>query len=95
MRAAIVTLMAGCLLVSIMLPASAEARVSTEEVVEVGFDLVILRPAGALSVLVGAAFFVPSMVMTLPNGKAGVDQAREIFIDGPWESTFRRSLGDW
>jgi len=94
-RAAILTLAACFLFVHTLLPAPARAASTTEKVVDITFDVLILRPSGVLSTVVGAALFVPSALLTLPMGKAGIDQARSVFITPPYENTFTRKLGEW
>jgi len=95
MRAVIATVMAVCLLGAMALPTTAEARPTANEVSDITLDVLVFRPAGLLSTIVGTALFVPAVIFTWPNGRAGIDQAWEHFVTVPYESTFRRDLGDW
>jgi hypothetical protein len=61
----------------------------------VGFDLVILRPLGLAAVVVSAAFFVPAAILTAPNGRDGLGEGLEQFVNAPAYGVFRRPLGDF
>ena len=63
--------------------------------VDAGFDLMLLRPLGSASTVVGFAIFIPAAVMTLPEGKGGVLDAWELFVATPAYQTFRRDLGSF
>lgn len=91
MRAAVVTLIAGFLLV----PAQVQAAPRAPMPVAVGFDLVILRPLRLVSLVLGAGFLVPAAVITSPNGEDGFEAAAEVFIEEPADSLFKRRLGDF
>jgi len=54
-------------------------------------DAALLRPLGALSLVVGAGFFVASLPITVASEQVGT--AKEILVDGPYQSTFERPLG--
>jgi hypothetical protein len=94
-RAAILILTAGFLLLHTLRPTPAQAAGVAEQIANTSFDVVILRPLGICATAVGAALFLPAVVVTLPNGKAGIDQAWERFVLAPVESTFTRKLGEW
>ncbi len=90
------TLLITLLILGSMLPMAPTASADrVDDAAAVGLDVLVLRPVGALTCLVGGAFFVPVYVISYPNGKAGREQARERFITIPWETTFERDLGDW
>ena len=60
-----------------------------------GFDAVILRPLGFVSLVVGAAAFVPAAIMSSPGGRPSVETAFDVFVRTPKDSVFERSLGDF
>jgi hypothetical protein len=57
-------------------------------------DLVILRPAGLASIVVGGVFFVPAALMASPSGMRGVRDAWNHFVAPSVERTFNRPLGE-
>lgn len=63
--------------------------------IEIGFDVVIIRPLGFATVIVGAALFVPAVALSLPNLSTTFDEALEIFITIPYENLFERPLGEF
>lgn len=62
--------------------------------VEIGFDLVVLRPLGLTTIAIGGAFLGPALLISLPNGKTTRDEAIELFFTIPFEDVFQRELGD-
>jgi hypothetical protein len=58
------------------------------------FDLVILRPFGLLTTLVGGAFFVPAALLASPSGAEGIQAAWEHFVLPSVERTFMTPLGE-
>ncbi len=64
----------------------------------IGFDVVVLRPLAAVTVVVGTALFVPAALIALVGGKGSkerVSEATELFVTEPFEEAFRRPLGDF
>jgi hypothetical protein len=63
---------------------------------EIGFDVMIVRPLSITTVIIGAALFVPAFILSAPNfGSNSYDDMVETFITIPYESTFNRPLGDF
>jgi len=58
------------------------------------FDLLILRPAGLVTIVVGSVFFVPAALMASPSGARGVKDAWVAFVAPAVERTFNRPLGE-
>jgi hypothetical protein len=58
------------------------------------FDLVILRPVGLLTTLVGGVFFVPAALLASPSGVEGIQAAWEHFVLPSVERTFMTPLGE-
>jgi hypothetical protein len=58
------------------------------------FDAVLLRPVGAIGVLVGAVYLVPASLMALPDGRENVSDAYDYFLGDSLYDTFRRPLGE-
>jgi hypothetical protein len=59
------------------------------------FDLVILRPFGLATTLVGGALFLPAAVLASPSGAEGIRGAWEVFVAPSFESTFQNPLGEF
>jgi hypothetical protein len=58
------------------------------------FDLVILRPFGLVTTLVGGAFFLPAAVLASPSGAEGIRAAWDHFVAPSVERTFMTPLGE-
>lgn len=72
-----------------------DSRSVAERSFAVGIDVMVVRPLATIAVAVGAAFFVPAVILTSPNGKDAMHQALEKFILIPSENAFQRPLGDF
>ena len=57
------------------------------------FDLVILRPFGLVTTVVGGVFFIPAALLASPSGAEGIREAWDVFVVPSYESTFKRPLG--
>lgn len=55
-------------------------------------DALVLRPMGTLGVVAGTGFFLVSTPFVAPAG--GIGESWDVFVTGPVDYTFRRSLGD-
>jgi hypothetical protein len=103
-RAAFMTLVA-----ALLLPANARA-IAPEEAepqgpnpfvsglvtgLEIGFDVLILRPLGLVTMAVGAGAFVPAALIASPMGRDGIEPALSIFVTDPAKHVFQRPLGDF
>jgi len=60
----------------------------------VGVDLILIRPAAALTLGTGAVLFVPAALMTAPNGWESIKEAYQRFVDEPAEYFITRPLGE-
>ena len=103
-RAAFMTLVA-----ALLLPANAGATASEEAEPEVpspfvsglvtglgiGFDVLILRPFGLVTMAVGAGAFVPAALLASPMGWDGIEPALNVFVTEPARHVFQRPLGDF
>lgn len=56
-------------------------------------DLLLVRPIGAVGLVIGAAVFVVSLPLTVPT-RSTLEVGREI-VGKPFEYTFYRPLGDF
>lgn len=56
-------------------------------------DLVVLRPLGLVTTVVGSVMTVVALPFTIPSGSVG-DSARALVVK-PAEYTFKRPLGDF
>ena len=55
------------------------------------FDIMVLRPLGALQTLVGLAMFAVAGPLSMPGGSA--DEAWDVFVSIPYDEAFTRRLG--
>lgn len=55
-------------------------------------DLVVLRPIGLVSTIVGSAVFVVALPFTIPSGSVGASACE--LVERPAAYTFSRPLGD-
>jgi hypothetical protein len=60
---------------------------------EVAFDVVILRPLGAVATAAGLAFFTASMPLVLVSDEFGTTW--DVFVGGPADYTFARPIGEF
>ena len=58
------------------------------------FDLVILRPFGLATTIVGGVFFIPAALLASPSGAEGIQAAWEHFVAPSLERTFITPLGE-
>jgi hypothetical protein len=58
------------------------------------FDLLIMRPIGFVTTIVGGVFFVPAALLVAPTGAEGVQLAWERFVAPSVERTFKTPLGE-
>jgi len=58
------------------------------------FDLLIMRPVGLVTTVVGGAFFLPAALLVSPSGAEGVQVAWEYFVAPSVERTFKTPLGE-
>ena len=58
------------------------------------FDLVILRPFGLATTIVGGVFFIPAALLASPSGAEGIQAAWEHFVAPSLERTFMTPLGE-
>jgi hypothetical protein len=57
-------------------------------------DLVILRPFGLVTTIVGGAFFIPAALLASPSGAEGIQAAWQHFVAPSVERTFNTPLGE-
>jgi hypothetical protein len=67
---------------------------------EDAFDLIVLRPAGTVALLVGSVFFVASVPVVAPyhavkGSIEGIRGSFDVFVYPPYEYTALRDLGDF
>lgn len=80
------------MIAGLLLAAPAQAD-SDPHVGEKIFDAVVLRPLGFVSTVVGVVFLVPAVLVSLPYGPQGREEAWGLFVEAPVARTFRRPLG--
>lgn len=64
-------------------------------VIEVGIDIVLVRPLSAVSLFAGVALYAPAVGLSFMDGQSALDEAKEIFVTIPYEYVFERELGDF
>jgi len=89
---AVVAVCAGLLLTA---PAHADPERETPNPAAVVFDVVLLRPLGLLTMVIGAALFVPAAVVTSPGGLDSIEEALELFVLDPAKDVLERPLGEF
>jgi hypothetical protein len=57
------------------------------------YDVLLMRPLGLASLIAGAGFFALGAPLVAPFGDLGAIQ--ELYVEEPFEFTFRRPLGDF
>ena len=67
---------------------------SLDSAFDMGFDVIILRPAGVVGLVAGVGLFLPAVILTAPGGTEGVTDSVDIFLATPWRDLFERPLGD-
>lgn len=78
---------------SVVMPVMADEPLPAErKSMDMGFDMMIARPIGLVSVIGGAALFVVSLPFTIPSGS--MDSAAEELVKKPINYTFKRPLGE-
>lgn len=96
-RSLVVVLAATLLLMWLASPALAAERkyqyVSGEDrnAVAMGFDLILLRPLGAVATVLGTAIFIVSIPFSALGGNTG--EAAQALVVAPAKYTFVRPLG--
>ena len=73
--------------------AQADGTVSGDKSTDMVVDIVIVRPLGFVSMLVGTALTVVALPFTLPSGSVAAS-ARALIVE-PAVYTFKRPLGDF
>jgi len=61
----------------------------------IAFDVVVLRPLQVIALAAGAALFVPAVVVSIPYGPQGREEAYSQLVGGPYARAFKRPLGDF
>ena len=69
------------------------AAVSVSEVADIAFDVAVLRPLNATSLVLGGVFFAVSGPLVAPF--VGLDGAWDAFVIAPYEYTIERELGEF
>jgi hypothetical protein len=88
-------LLTGFLLTAPLLSAFAQYDGASHSVSAEGMtvDLLLIRPLGIASTILGSVLYVVSLPLTLPTGTA--DVAGEKFVKEPVQFTFIRPLGQF
>lgn len=70
---------------------AASMRIEEPSGPEYLLDIAFLRPIGLFSTVVGTAFYIVSLPISIPTHKA--DEAAEKLVFAPYHYTFTRPLG--
>ena len=76
-------------------PREPDTRSTARRVWDGTFDVLLLRPLSLPVAGVGAALFVPAVVMTAPGGKRPLSEALEHFVLVPGRYLATRPLGEF
>lgn len=79
-----------CVLIVIAAPALAETPKDGMVIVA---DVLLARPAGLVTIVVGSVMWVVALPFSLPSGS--VDTASQLLVVDPCKFTFIRPLGDF
>lgn len=60
---------------------------------EIVGDVLIARPAGLVSIVLGSVIYVVALPFSIPSGS--VDKAGQLLVVDPFKYTFARPLGDF
>lgn len=85
-------LVVACALASAFFSTPVLAQAESPSGIEMLLDVVVARPLGLASMVLGSAVFVVALPFTIPNGD--VDSAAEQLVRKPARYTFKRRLGD-
>ena len=92
---------AATLVAGILLPTAgyAETDASTasgwRHYTAAAFDAVVIRPMGAVALVVGGAYVIPVVLLTWPSGQGTIDVAVDRFVARPAKNLLERPLGDF
>ena len=68
----------------------------TQQVVDSTYDVVLLRPLGAVGLVVGSALFVPGALIASPMGwTGGIEEVYEPLVRSQYDDLVTRPLGDF
>ncbi len=93
--------MAATLVAGILLPTAGYAETDTSTAsgwqhhTAAAFDAVVIRPMGAVALVVGGVFVIPIVLLTWPTGQGTIDAAVERFVTRPAKDLLERPLGDF
>ncbi len=80
---------------ALLSPLAARAETDLATYAGAAFDMVVLRPLGLVTTVIGAGLFIPAALVTAPNGLDGIGEAWRLFVVTPAESVYKRPLGDF
>ena len=87
------------LIVTLLLTSLAPSSAIAEEedggptTVDRTFDAIVLRPLGAMGVVLGAALMLPAALFTAPGGEESLDNAYDVFVRTPLDELINAPLG--
>ncbi len=93
------TFLAGLALVMLLAAPSVAPAVGYEDSLDdcnypKGFDLLVMRPVGFVSIMAGTLLWLPGMAIGLVTVSDELDSVTEIMIGRPMAFTFERKLGE-
>jgi hypothetical protein len=83
----------GLILIFSAVPVLAEDSAEGPSTLDRTFDAIVLRPLGAVTLLMGAGLFVPAVLLGAPGGSESIDNGYDVFIRTPWENLVDAPLG--
>ncbi|MDG2050983.1 MAG: hypothetical protein P8M78_12545 [Myxococcota bacterium] len=81
--------------IAILMLASPSFAADSPSLADKTLDAAVFRPLGAVSTLIGSILFVPAALFSLPIGKDAREEAWDTLVQGQWDNTFTRKLGEF
>jgi hypothetical protein len=83
----------GLILIFSAAPVLADDSAEGPSTLDRTFDAIVLRPLGAVTLLMGAGLFIPAALLGAPGGSESIDNGYDVFILTPWENLVDAPLG--
>ena len=83
------------LIAGLLLAAPVQADPQPPSPWALAFDVGVLRPLGLVSAVVGAVYYPVAVLVSIPNGPEGREEAWGLFVVAPMGRVFQRPLGDF
>ena len=92
-RILVATALASVLQLTSLVPLSVAQQDEGPSTAERTFDAVLLRPLGAMAVVLGGVLILPAALFAAPGGMESVDNAYDVFVRTPLDNLVNAPLG--